>query len=64
MFVGDKATGIAAGWLWCDACLHGIEISRMQVPESAHAFDRDESQWPRRVPNFKRVNPASLTEGR
>lgn len=56
VFVGDPKTRIGAGWIWCDACLHCIEISRMQVPESAHPFSSDASQWPRQVPNFKRVN--------
>lgn len=57
LFVGDHASRTGAALLWCESCVHGIDVSRLHIPETAELtpFSVEPSQWPRPVPDFQRI---------
>ena len=58
-YVGTPVDRIAYLDLWCGACLKGIHISRVRVPEglSMLTFDTEPSVLEARIPRFTQVLP-------
>ncbi|MDR6226825.1 hypothetical protein [Desmospora profundinema] len=55
-YMGDPKTRIGFLVIWCNACLHGIHISRAIAPEQAKmlSFD-DKEEFKKRVPDFTQI---------
>ena len=53
-YVVDRGTRVGYLLMWCDACLRGISISRVQAPEGAEARWFDDSDALAGVPEFTR----------
>ncbi|MGD1914541.1 MAG: hypothetical protein ACFB2X_28010 [Rivularia sp. (in: cyanobacteria)] len=58
-FIGDLKTRIGFMVVWCPFCLHGIHLSRVDIPQKAQAlpFDISIEEILQRIPNFIPVKP-------
>ena len=54
-YVGDTATRIGVLAIWCNACLHGIHITRAKAPTNASIlpFNTSKEMLAKRIPKFK-----------
>ncbi|MGW4646322.1 hypothetical protein [Kitasatospora sp. NPDC004289] len=53
-YVVDPGTRIGYGLLWCDACLHGISLSRLRAPDGAAIRSIHDPAATEGVPDFIR----------
>jgi len=51
-YIGDPSTRIGYVLLWCNACLHGISVSRVRAPESVVMGGFDDPHALAGVPQF------------
>jgi hypothetical protein len=58
VFTGNTARLVGWAAFWCDNCLQGITISRVQIPEGAVIRDIDQAPEHRRpeLPDFEVVS--------
>lgn len=58
VFTGDLDRAVGYASFWCEACLHGVVISRVPIPDGAVARSRDvppEERLPK-IPNFTLID--------
>lgn len=57
-FIGDSETRLGYAFIWCQNCLHGIHVSRAQIPAGVIALPLDVSsdELRRLVPEIKLVS--------
>lgn len=58
-YVGDLVTRLGYAALWCDACRHGVTLSRVKAPDSASvlSFDSDPETLKEAIPRYHEVDP-------
>lgn len=58
-YTGDPSTRIGYAIAWCDACLKGIYLSRVEIPDGAEmfTFDTPEAEVDALVPNVTLIQP-------
>lgn len=54
-YVVDRKSRIGFVILWCEACLHGIQVSRAGAPEGVPAWQLGDPASMVGVPDFRRV---------
>ncbi|MEU3769018.1 hypothetical protein AB0E55_28530 [Amycolatopsis keratiniphila] len=56
-YLGYPETRLATVYLWCNACLHGIEISRARAPEGMTLYPTKDPASAGGIPDFVRHQP-------
>jgi hypothetical protein len=58
-YVGDANSRVGYLALWCDKCLTGIQLSRVEAPQSVELmpFDSPDDVLQKRIPNFRQIVP-------
>lgn len=57
-FIGDSRKREGYFLIWCNNCLEGLHISRIDIPELAKMIPfGSPSELTSHIPNFKKVNP-------
>ena len=58
-YVGDVVARKGYLAIWCNNCNHGVNLSRVEIPEAACAlsFDASPESVSRRIPDFIQVTP-------
>jgi hypothetical protein len=52
-YVGDRKAMRGFLCIWCTACIHGIHISGVRIPEHAECIPKDQVEIvKKRIPNF------------
>ncbi|WP_037671364.1 hypothetical protein [Streptomyces griseus] len=54
-YVVDPDSRVGFALMWCDACGHGISVSRVRAPEGAPVRSIDDATATEGVPEFTRV---------
>lgn len=54
-YIVDPASRVGYVLMWCDACLHGISVSRVRAPQVAPVWPLQAPESTRGVPEFHRV---------
>lgn len=57
-FIGDSQRREGYFLIWCNECIEGLHISRVNIPENANVIPFNApSELISHIPNFKRVIP-------
>ncbi|NMO95004.1 hypothetical protein [Paenibacillus lemnae] len=57
-FIGDRQKNAGYFLIWCNDCLEGIHISRVDIPIQAKIIPFGApSEVTSHIPNFKKINP-------
>lgn len=57
-FIGDSEKRIGFFLMWCNDCLEGIHISRIEIPKRAQVIPFDAPpELILHIPNFKKIIP-------
>ncbi|MFB5678419.1 hypothetical protein ACE3NQ_23475 [Paenibacillus terreus] len=57
-YVGDIQSRTGFLDIWCNACLHGIHLSRTKAPEKASIIPFDAvEEYTKKVPKFTPIEP-------
>lgn len=57
-FIGDERNKVGYFLVWCNDCLEGVHISRIEIPEQAKVIPFDASlERILHIPNFKKISP-------
>ncbi|MDX2699060.1 hypothetical protein PV416_42535 [Streptomyces ipomoeae] len=54
-YLANMESRVGYALFWCDACLHGISVSRVQVPEGAPVRPIDDPESLADIPHFERI---------
>jgi hypothetical protein len=55
--VGDITSRTGYAFLWCADCLHGIHLSRIEIPKGIHMDSFDTPLDQRRIPKLTLIEP-------
>jgi hypothetical protein len=53
-YIADQESRLGYVLFWCDACLHGISVSRVRAPQGAPIWSLDDPESTAGVPEFQR----------
>ncbi|MEU9688439.1 hypothetical protein [Amycolatopsis japonica] len=56
-YLGYPESRLATVYLWCNACLHGIQISRARAPEGMTLYPIKDPASADGIPDFVRHQP-------
>lgn len=57
-YIGDREKRQGYFLIWCNNCLEGIHISRIQIPEKAKVIPlRGPDEQIAHIPNFTKITP-------
>lgn len=58
MYVVDPKTDIGYMCIWCEACMQGIQMSRVSAPRNVKKVDMfDKNRVNKTIPNYKLIHP-------